>query len=387
MRAIRSAGAFIAGIVLANATLVGCGTYSIPRVAAQGTTITIPVPDWFGSGVGRVLNEYIRQQPYGPIDPITVSIQPNPTSSLEDFQRGELLFALRLTQSPASGLLTYLPVRYITRVQVDEASRASTPAPGETSSFEGTDPTMGQIVALVDIPYGVSPGNYYIFIERWKRNHPLDQDKFFRDAPTINSPEVDWLAWTGTVPFYGTPSPEHGMPIRIVASSFGSSLFNDSVLGGYDKFFGNYSWNDFTSELESLLPRPKLTVWVKHPTTSVIPAAWEAEIDYPVGKIEILGAELGALHRSGGFVGVGPPTGSPESCSSMGSTKVSVVDPDRQSAWVNIVYRLRDFEGCGRAGAGDFAIPDSSYKAYDGGGNPLASADRFIWVDESYSFR
>jgi hypothetical protein len=220
------------GLVLFAGVLPGCGTFSIPQVAAQGTTILIRAGR-FRPGFGRVLNQRLAEDPTA--DPAGLSIPPDASSPLEDFQRGEILFALHAAQSPSSSLVTYLPVRYLTRVHLDEASGAAT---GNVYWNIGTNAQAGQVVALVDIPYAVAPGTYYVFMERWKRSP--GSSAFAKEPPIpINSPPVGWLAWAGVA--NGVASPETPMEIRVVASSYGSSLFNDSHLGGYDKWFGSYT--------------------------------------------------------------------------------------------------------------------------------------------------
>lgn len=378
---MQHASSWILGLGLLGLVLPGCGTFSVPRVAANGTTIMIPVPDGFGSGFGRALNQNLA----GPTDPGTIFIpDPDPDSPLEDFQRGELLFALHAGSSPESTLVTYLPVRYITRVHLDEGSSAALPAPGESYISGGTNPQTGQVVALVDVPRDVDPDTYYIFMERWRRNDPPNDDNFVQlPPPQIGSPPLPWLSWAG---FAGaTPSPDAPMEIQIVESSVTGSLFNDAVWG-FDKWFGNYGWRNFTADLDSLIPRPKLRIWIENPSpppgTPKRPAAWEYTIQYTSGKIEILGAELGALHRSGGIVSVSPATGSPASCSSTSTATISLVDPDQGSIWVDLVYRLRDFDDCGRAGSADFA--EVSVKAYKVDGSAIAAP--YAYIDFYSSF-
>jgi hypothetical protein len=199
------------GLALAAFGLAGCGTYTLPRVVAQGTTIVIPVPDLYGAGFGRVLNQSI---PYGNFDPATLAIPPIANSPLEDFQRGELLFALRKADS---SLETYLRVRFITRVHLDEAGGAALPAAGESFLNLGTPVQSGQTLAVVDVPSLTPPDTYYIFVERWKRKqYPEDPSHFEKLPPMmIDSGTLPWLAWAGYIG--GVPRPDAPMPIRVVA--------------------------------------------------------------------------------------------------------------------------------------------------------------------------
>ena len=379
---MRIAPSHILGLILMGLSLPGCGNFSVPRVAANGTTIMIAVPDGFKAGFGRVLNQNLQ---FTTIDPGAISIPiANPPSYLEDFQQGELLFALREGPDISSTFKAYLRVRYITRVHLDEASSAALPAEGEVYDYIGTPVEAGQVVAFVDIPYEVTPpGTYYIFMERWKRGTEGAANHFFKEDPTqVNSPPIDWRAWGGFAGLPQGPSPTVGMEITIVASSYSGSIFSDTSWG-FDKWFGNYSWRNFTADLGHFSPRPKLRIWIQNFYTLENPAAWEWTIQYPAGKIEITGAELGSLHRSGGFAAVSPATSSPTDCTSLGTTRISVIDPDQTTPWVNVVYRLRDFPQCGRAVASDFTATQGPPKAYDVNGNAIAA---WAYLDPDYSF-
>lgn len=206
--------------------------------------------------------------------------------------------------------------------------------------------------------------------------------EFEENLPYIDDPPVVWKGWAGSIP-------QHGLKLNVVAPpggwlSFGWVDFNPFDV--WDRVAGDYAGGNLSQqELESLAPRPVLTFVVQNPFVPPFPAAWEVKLEYPLGKIEILGVELGTLHRSAAIASVGPTTGNPEACGDLGSTKISVVDPDRKAAFANIVYRLRDFENCGRAGEGDFAVVADSFKAYDVDGALIANP--YFYVADDYSFR
>jgi len=364
------------GLALSTLGLAGCGTFSIPRVAAQGTTIVFPVPAGFGAGFGRALNESLE---YG-VNPAGCAISPDQNSPLEDFQRGELLFALRTDSDVGSNLNTYLKVRYITRVHADEASRVALPPEGDAFYNIGTPLESGQTVAFVDIPYDVEPNTYYVFMERWKRD-PQQANCFVKQAPIMFGTKP-WLAWAGLTG-WGGQSPEAGMQIHVVASSYGSALFHDTAFG-FDKWNvdGSYSFNGYTGALDYVIPSPALRLWVGDPSTGQYPAAREFTLAYPAGKLEITGATLGGLHRSGGFVSVST-TSSPSGCDGSGTARISVIDPDKQAHWVDVVYRLRDFAQCGQAVLDDFTVVEGSQKAYNLDGNPINAV---VYLDPVYSF-
>jgi hypothetical protein len=369
----------VVGLALGVFGLAGCGTYSIPRIATKGTTIMIPVPDAFGAGFGRALNETLAYEDLDPSDNPVSS-----TSPLDDFQRGELLFALREGPTVSSPRKTYLRVRYITRVHADEASGAALPAEVDESYINvGTPIQTGQIVAFVDIPYEIAPvGIYYVFVERWRRT--ARGSSYFEQVPAkligFNSVQLPWWSWAG-VDGWGGPasSPDAGMKIRIVDQSYGS-FFHDPA-GGFDRWDGSYSFLDHSDDLEHLVPNLKLRIRIVDLNTLVFPAAWELTLAYPAAKFEITGATLGSLHRSGGFVSV-TTAGSGEDCGGPGTAKISLIDPDRRSQWVDVVYQLRD--ECSRAEPGDFTQVEGTLKAYDLDGNAISPP--FAYLDPQYSF-
>lgn len=371
---MRKALAAFLGLTLSSLGLAGCGTLSIPRVAAQGTTIVFPVPDGFAAGFGRALNQEL---PYGVVDPAMLEVDYASNPLLEDLQRGELLFALRAGATVESPLVTYLPVRFITRVHVDEASGATLPAAGEIFYNLGTPLVYGQTVAFVDIPTLTNPNTYYVFMERWRRD-PDSPSHFEKLAPVPLWDPFPWLSWADS-----SMRPDLGMQIHVVASTHGSA-FHDAGQG-FDKWSAgqNYNVNNYTEILDHVVPHPKLRVWIGDPSTGELPAASEFTLAYPAGKIEITGATLARLHRSAGFVNLSVTTGSSTPCDAPGTARISLVDPDRTVQLVEVVYRLRNFEDCGRAEPGEFFVVTGSPKAYDIDGNPI---DAFAYVDPDYSF-
>jgi len=371
------------GLALSSLGLAGCGTFSIPSIAVQGTTIVIPVPDAFGAGFGRALNQDL---PFGVVDPASRVIDPTLNPLLEDFQRGELLFALRTGPTLGSSLITYLPVRYITRVHADEATGAALPpAAGEGYINVGTPVQTGQIVAFVDVPQATPPGTWYVFIERWRRK-PGASSQFEQLAPkTINfsTTTLPWHAWAGWGGWGGyVSSPDAPLKIRVVASTYGT-LFHDTAWG-FDRwsFDGTYAFLNYTEDLKHLVPNSKLRIRIVNPSTGEFPAAWEITLAYPAGKLEITGAALGRLHLSGGLVGVNT-AGSPSGCGGSGTTRISLIDPDRYTQWVDVVYRLRDYANCGRAIPSDFTAVENSLKAYNADGNLITA---IAYPDPEYSF-
>ncbi|MFI5216558.1 MAG: hypothetical protein ACHQ3O_08430, partial [Candidatus Limnocylindria bacterium] len=157
-------------------------------------------------------------------------------------------------------------------------------------------------------------------------------------------------------------------------------LFHDPTWG-FDRWNGDYSFLNHTEDLKHLVPNLKLRIWIGDYSTLTFPAAWEITLAYPACKIEVTGAALGRIHLSGGLVSVST-TGSPSDCSVPGTARISMIDPDRLTHWVDVVYRLRDFANHGRATVGDFsqAVPP---KAYEVNGNSIAP---IAFLDPEYSF-
>ena len=361
------------GLALSILGLAGCGTYSVPRFAVKGTTIMFPVPDGFGAGFGRALNDTLV---FGDINPGDNPVDFN--APHEDFQRGELLFALREEPSTSSARITYLPVRYVTRVHADESSGAALP---EEYDNAGTPVQTGQIVAFVDIPY-IGPeqlpaGTYYVFVERWRRSSS-GSPHFVQLTPTSinhNGWPTPWVGWAAL-------SPDQGIKLRIVdQSGAGEGEFFHQPAIGFDKWAGSYSSHDHAEDLDRLVPNLKLRIWIGNPQTDTYPAAWEMELAYPVGKFEVIGASLGRNHRSGSLVTMST-TGSPSGpCQGSGTARISMIDPDQHTFWVDLVYKLRS-PACGRATVSDFTLVGSP-KVYDIDGNPISLPP---YIDPVYSF-
>jgi hypothetical protein len=70
-------------------------------------------------------------------------------------------------------------------------------------------------------------------------------------------------------------------------------------------------------------------------------------------------------------------------CTSQGTARVSLIDPERQTRWIEVVYRVRDFVRCGRAAPGDFEIVGGTHKAYNPDGNAISPV---AYLDPAYSF-
>jgi hypothetical protein len=194
-------------------------------VAVAGTTITIPVPLGYGTGFGLSISRAMTLNAFGLVD--SRPDPPNLDPTFDDLQRGELTFALWR----GGAFLTYLPVRYITRVHLDEGT------PAGVSGAAGY--AKGQVLALVDIPRALSASpagaNDSIIVQRWKRplvaNGSGQLVPFFEDPPQIGG--VSWRGW-GALPVngFGPEDPSQTIPIQIVAAPSTTSYFSPSL--GWD---------------------------------------------------------------------------------------------------------------------------------------------------------
>lgn len=328
--------------------LAGCGAYSIPRIAVEGGTITIPVPNSYGPGFGRVLSDAM------PTSGLVTTLLPwpayNPASGLEDELRGELVFALH---DMNFDFITYLPVRYLTRVHMDEGSKAGNPNTGAGYA-------AGQVLAFVDIPVGVRAKNgsdqFYIYVSRFIRNGSSAPYNFLATTPVVGG--YYWISWGH--PFWAWP-----VGIKILANS--TESFNPFT--GWGLSFGDYQSFDVTGDLPELIPQPKLPVTVIGGPT---PAAWEVEVTYPADKVEVIGAELSTNQKSTAVLAL-------EHIDS-GKVKVSVVDPRQLTNQVKLVLVPEDLTmSSGTASPGDFQEVAASLRAYDENGVDISAPwDLFI---------
>lgn len=352
---MRGTASFVAVAgMLAWLALTGCGTHPIGRVAVPGTTIAIPVPPSYAPGFGLRIGT----------DPATAPayVEGDPQ---EDPQRGELLFKLKEIGGPVYG---YLPRRWITRAGVDEATPQAF-----TGGFQGV---QGQVIAFVDIPVDVEDGDYELIVERWRRD-PSSPTNAFAFVPTTITDTVmfgglmtfDWKGW-------GTDSPANGIPIKIQGPAASPAMF--TPLQGFADVF-EYSYNlAFTSEeLRSYTPSPQFVVIAGNGTE--LPAAWEIELEYPIERIHVLSVALGRDGASNGIVRwqAEDEQASIPCSTAPGNLKIQVVDPDKQSLGVRVIYDLRNFDqGCGARAvpSDDFDVVPDTFKAYKLDGTQLAGA-------------
>lgn len=366
----RLASALGAVLLLAG---LGCGSRPIPMVAVPGTTIVIPVPNPFAGGFGRALNGVVALDPYTELTgPVTVPYVQG--SALEDEQRGELLFELRDGVGAFAG---YLPVRYMTRLHLDEASQSGSPGPGEPV----TGAADGETLALVDVPANVPKGPYTIEVERWLRDE-VDPDQFVQaPQPTLVDPPGPWVGWGWEDANGANDDPMKGIPFEVadVNTTYPNAF---SPFKAWTSFFGTYvEGSQIRQKLDRLVPRPRVYLYVPGPSGGPLPAAWELEVQYPRHRIEVLGVGLWRLNRTGALITWDSDPGALVDCGSPGtaSIKIHMIDLAQSTDLVTLAFRPRHFGSCGgRAQAADFVVVPGSVKAYDDNGDPLTTTAQFI---------
>ncbi len=338
---------------------LGCGSEPIPRVAVTGTTISIAIPPSYPVGFSRAMSNQMIQYLVTNPDSLVTAPLPAPsyssTSGLEDEARGELVFSLM----SGSTFVTYLPVRYITRVHPDENAPAATAVdPG----FSG-----GQAIALLDIPKAVLANSYSIQVDLYRRDPIAVGHAFENLDPQPQLEGEDWIGW-GQSP----ADPHQGIPIQIVAGS--AARYN--AFTGWAEFFGTLANDEVSDDAKLIVPHPAIRIRL-HGESEAAPAAIDLALDYPREKIEILGVQLERADRSSAVALLSPDTGSVSGCSSQsGTVGISVADPEAATAAIQVAYRVRplDQAGCGLLAAGDVTIPSASVRAYDGSGEEITPA-------------
>lgn len=410
-----------AGMLIVVGAL-GCGTEPTSRVAVAGTTIMIPLPHPFGA-YGRSINrQWDPEDPSNGIfdaqtsiadlltyiasDPDTYGFDATNTA-IEDPQRGELIFSLH----DGLGFVTWMPLRYITRVHFDES--ASVAQEERDSQGDYIWRSEGQVVAFVDVPFGVpasDPGtvDYEIQVHRVRRSSTAP-DQFVTYQPQVGSPAEDWTGW-------GIENSNHvAIPIYILASETFTDSTHSSPTAhhyaltiGYQNFCGSGSivhgdfgaLDDNSIEaanfglLPDFVPNPQILLgtwdasWA-NPDPLDLPSAVDLQLEYPDDKIEILGIELGSNHRTNGIA-----LWRREKVNNANDTlHISIVVPgvpeervsgDQQwhygynpvydrSAGIEITYRLVDFANEGRLEAGDVTI--TAISGYDRDGLLMSNYD------------
>ncbi len=353
--------------VLVGGLSFGCGSYSVPMVAAEGTTIMLPVPNGYGTGFSRVISDaMLAQYPSGQPIPAsfftnnTVSIPYDPGSSLEDEIRGELV--LQLTELYGTHV-SYLPIRYITRVHSDETS---------VSGHPGTWPGLsrGQVVAFVDVPDGAIPHNYghekfRIYVRKYTRMSGTPE--VFEETTPL-SEGFPWTGWGSGV--FGMDHSLAPIPIKLVKNPDPGPSYNPFT--AFEDIIGYARYEVETSLKQELVPRPTLGLVMFKGWGVPNPAAWEASVSFPRSTVQVIGAELNSTQKSTATLIFKPDddTSSQACPGGTGTVTVSVIDPRKLANQVRLILEPRDLEECGRVASSDFQASGSA-RAWDENGVDL----------------
>ena len=234
---------------------------------------------------------------------------------IEDRQRGDLVVAIcppgdaycsppavppacpTPPASPLSGF--YLTTRYVTTVMPHPASTAGLRGYLDFASYFSNWGLTGQDLAILEVPSSACPGTYELSVRSRQLVPPYTE--------TLVTAGVDIVVLDAPI----------GVTNPTTANPFGQTDF------------------DIDADLADLVPNPTVPIqltdkdWV-----ASYPAAVELEVAYPPSRVEILGAyqdkQLGirSLVRW--------------SDDQAGTVAVSVVDPERCTVELRLVFRLLD---------------------------------------------
>jgi hypothetical protein len=347
------------------AALAGCGSELVPRVVVEGTTAMIAIPMEFEVGYGRRLS--------GPgidpeVSPTLAYASVGPEASLEDLQRGELVFTLYRTTGEK---VTVLRLSYITRVAQDPSSRR---AQGTLQFHEDNF----QPVAFVDIPTGIVPDaagqdEFEIAVTRWRRSS-ANVDTFERVEQGY---DPQWVGWGNHT---AVPSISQRIPITIVDApeAAGMEVPHYSPKYAWGPFMGGIDKTYAEADLRDAVPQPEFRVQV--PDAASPPHAWNLSIDFPAERIEIEAVRLIRANPSGGYVGWSATPSPTSDCTAPvpGTLDVHVADPDQLSRGIAVAFR---FTNQGQADCrqkvtvGELDVDLESYRGYGASGLPVAQND------------
>jgi len=406
------------GLALCALWTAACGTLPIPNRAVEGSTITVLIPNGFDVGYGRAW----ARDPGNPWP--SYELDPDPGSPgnenaeswpVEDLQRGEMI--LTLVDPDTGSDVAKLPIRYITRAAMDQASL----------SAAGGLAFDGQTIAVVDLPLGlvddpdpaidfeqipaeeieealagegdldVGIKAYGIRVQRFRREPPTNDFVEVVQSYPFNPPPGggtwEWLGWGAS----DSHDPDELIPIRVLDAPGPAGLETTDYTPkkGWGPqaspakvrtqiFFDNPG----TGLMDQAVPRPEFRVRLPS-SVSAPPFAWELDVTYPAERVEILNVRLLRGNQSGAYVAwSASPATPPTSCSNpslLATTTVRVVDPepdDQQRArGVAVVFRLANQgdEDCQqRVAAGEIGV--EAIRAYDVDGVLFATPPAFDLV-------
>lgn len=360
--------------------LCGCGSQFVPRVAVEGTTAMIAIPYNFDVGYGRRVAQDPQALLGGGGGP---DWDPNDQfHHLEDPQRGEMIFTL-IDNVKGNKML---PLRWITRVALDEASMEALDTTGSLA--------RSQVVAFVDVPLGVvddgqGQRDLEIRLDRYRRSDGTPPGPFqLIQQSYFASFGIHWTGW-GKM---DNGWPEHFIPITIRdahgldAQETPQTTEHFTPLEGWAGTW-NCDWfgcfplvkkePNFNTLKDDYVPNPEFAI--NRSGGGANPAAWELEFKYPSHLMSILGVRLERENPSGAFVALDRPLPTATvSCASPQSAaaRVMVVDPDARTTGVSVVFKLANTgaSGCAaRIKNNDLPITAGSIRAYNANGVALSN--------------
>jgi len=302
------------GLALAAfCTLLGaaCANHPVPMAAHPGSTVAIPV------GSEEVVGSLAA---YG-------------TAGVADPQRGQLVFRLldETTHVPTGDVLT---VRAVTRAYPDPASEAGI----ENEAGDGfiVSVGIGQVLAVVDVPTDVDPGNYDLEITR--------------ERPAgIELPPEETPAYR--LPFTVLPGIEQPTPLEAFFSFTGTSFIGPLV----------------PVDLSTLYPHPKVIFTLPDPP----PAAAHLVIGYPGAKIEKVVAVFEEQHL--GRTSIVMFTDDPV----LDRVTIDLIDP-LETGVSRFSIAFRPAVGGALVDVSDFAVLEEVY--YDAYGAPFAGSSAGVLI-------
>jgi hypothetical protein len=264
----------LAGLLvgLAALALPGCSGPPVPMRAVAGTTFALAIgPDEPNAGGGTV--------GYGTV------LFPDPQRGVlgVEFAQGGVVEAL-------------VPVKLVTRLMPDPASRAGLTGSIETPSPFGSFGLLGQVAAVIDLPHTLPEGPYDLTIRR------------YTDATLtalIDQGPYESAQWKDDLYVEAGDGSPHHTPFS----------------GGWG--IANYALG--ASHVQQIVPYPQLLLSLPSGT-----AAATLDIGFPDAKIDIEGAYFYRLTGHSALVEV--------QAVDTDTIRLHVVDPGAQDHWLALVF-------------------------------------------------
>lgn len=376
--------------------LAGCGTEPVPRIAVEGTTIAIGLPERFDVGFGRVLAaELLDAQAIVDSSTLTGPLPDPQSMDYEDLQRGELLAVLVEYSGSTTTAVARLPLRYVAALNAD-------PATEEVRSYP--ERSTRQNIVFLDIPFKDSLGNPLVSDSLGHRTLAIELRRFRRRNYDLNSSQFDLIPqsavpsqlsteWVGWAAAGGDDDPERGIAITIVDNPLLSESPTDEEIpanADYNSFVGyngGMAGPDFVVASAAVVPGeaiPDPHFAILFDSASGTYGAAEIEVTYPAERIQITGVrpKLGFGWTS--YAAPAPPA--PTCAPTPRTLKLFAADSAGQISGVIVNFVIRDAViGCGILEPVDVAteisVVPSTLRVFDIDGNVLA-APQFSVTDK-----